>query len=193
MPLISTPEETAVVVLDVIDELVEVWGRRGEVVLVELEVLITPVERPLSPNLRVPKSTDREPSPLRAEVGAPPRPTFEQRDVAICHVDLVANLLPHVRFHILVATFGPSPDPSDVQIRKHDGHATETRIADQSNQPTLTFMSVGHRADVRHSAFSEALIRAHDHRPGRSISGNPRPSGRCGASDTCRQLSPRGS
>lgn len=144
------PEEPAAVVVDVLDELVDMWRRRGEVVLVELAVLVTPLERPLSPHLRVPKSTDREPRPLRANVSAPRRSAFEQRDVPVGDVNLVADLLANVRLHLVVATVGPSLDPSDIQIGKHGGHATETRIAGQSNQTTLTFMSVGHRADVCH-------------------------------------------
>ena len=72
------PEDAGRVALDFVNEFFDAGCRLDEVVLVELQVAVAPVQRPLIADLRIAEAADREPGPLRAEVLPPRRPTFKR-------------------------------------------------------------------------------------------------------------------
>ena len=114
-----SPEDPGAVELDLLDELIEVWGRSGEVVFVELQVPVAPVERPLRAGLRVTEAADREPSPLGTNALSPRRSTLEDGDRAVGDVDLVADLVTRSRRHLGVSPVDPLANPGEVELRNH--------------------------------------------------------------------------
>lgn len=130
----SAPEDPGAVELDHLDERVEVWCRPLEVVLVELQVPIALVQRPLLANLRVAEPTDREPGPLRAEILAPRWPTFEHGDGAVCHVDLVADLVTGPA-STTRRSADPLTDPGEVEIGDHKSSKVNGNAGEGDDQP----------------------------------------------------------
>lgn len=134
----STPEDARRVPLDLVDQLVDVRRRFDQVVLVELQVPVTPVRRPLLADPCVAESTDREARPLRAEVVPPRRAALEHGDRAVAHVDLMAGLIPSIEWDLVVAPFDPSLDPDKVEIRDHVASAYRCqRILDAYTYPGI--------------------------------------------------------
>lgn len=85
----------------------------------ELEVPVPPIDGPLATGLRVLEADDREPSPVRSEVGSPGRPALEHGHEPIGHIELVANLPTAALRQPVVAILDPPASPGDVGVGKH--------------------------------------------------------------------------
>src|SRR5215210_6879204 len=74
---LSSPEDAAVVLLDRRQQRLDLRRGGQRIETMELEVPVPPVHGPLATGLRVMNADDREPGPVRSEVGSPWRPAFE--------------------------------------------------------------------------------------------------------------------
>src|SRR4051794_24175937 len=121
-----TPEDRVAALRDVVEERLDVLGRALALVLVELQVAIAPVDRPLACRLRVAQSRDRE---ARVLADAVPRwAHLDDVDVALGAVGLDLDLVPQVLRH------APTRPESDaVQISLGKPHYTSVPLSERSN------------------------------------------------------------
>ena len=84
----------------------------------ELEVLVSPIQRPSVAGLRVAQACDREAAPVRAVLGSPRRAAFEDGDGAAGDVHLETDLVSGVFRNSPV---GPPPDLIERSFWDHEG------------------------------------------------------------------------
>lgn len=89
--------------------------RRRQVVLVEAQVPVPPIQQPQTRRLREPQPGDREPSPLPADVSTPRRPALNYGHVPISHVRLDPHLITHLLRHPPTT---PPADTSKIGLRQ---------------------------------------------------------------------------
>lgn len=115
----SAPEDCSWIAVDLGEEAPYVSAGTDQVVLMETEVPVTPVQGPLIAGLGVAETCDREPRPLRSETVPPRRTAFEDRQGSIGHVQLEPNLVTDMFGDLVVFPIDPTPNPSKVSFRDH--------------------------------------------------------------------------
>src|SRR5450756_2584476 len=89
----SAPEDARRVAVNFGQQLVDVRGRRDEVVLLEAQVAVAPVQRPRAAGLRIAQSRDREAGPLGAQVFTPGSAPLDDGQVSWLDLAFDANLM----------------------------------------------------------------------------------------------------
>jgi len=96
-----------------------VSARTDQVVLMEPEVPVTPVQGPLVAGLGVAETRDREPRPLRSKIAPPRRAAFEDRQGSTGHVHLEPNLVTDMFGNLVVSRINPTPNAGKIGLRDH--------------------------------------------------------------------------
>jgi hypothetical protein len=87
------------VAVDLVEEVLNVGAGIGQVVLVELEVPVSPVQRPLAAGTSCSGAARSAPGPGRSVLGLPWRTAFQARDGTIGDVELEADLISDMLRH----------------------------------------------------------------------------------------------
>src|SRR3954470_1072590 len=111
----SAPEDAGGVALDFCEEVFDAVRRSNEVVEVEAQVAVSPVQGPRLAGGGVAKSGDGEAGPLRSEVLPPGLASFDDRQMARLDKTLDANLVAGMLGHSVGA---PPLYSCDVQLRQ---------------------------------------------------------------------------
>src|SRR5664279_3458008 len=114
----SAPEDASRVAVNFGQQLVDVRGRCNEVVLLEAQVAVAPVQRPRASGLRIAQSRDREAGPLGAQVFTPGSAPLDDGQVSWLDLAFDANLMTGV-FGNTLAT--PALNPKHGQLRQRGG------------------------------------------------------------------------
>jgi hypothetical protein len=110
-----------------------VRGRTDAVIAVPAQVAVAPVEHPDAVSREVAEAGDREPRPIRSDLGCPRRSALEDRDRPTTHIELDPDLVAQAGRDSSCAV---APDPREVEVGKDGlgrGHG-----AQQATEPTAS-------------------------------------------------------
>jgi hypothetical protein len=110
---ILAPEDGGRISLDLGEERLDVRGWTDAVVAVPVQVAVAPVELPDAARANVAEPGDREPGPVRADLGCPGRSALDDRDRPTRHLELDPDLVAQASWDAAVAV---APDPGEVEI-----------------------------------------------------------------------------
>jgi hypothetical protein len=112
---VLAPEDARRIRPDLGEERVDVRGWADAVVKVPAQVAVTPVEHPNAVCLDVAEAGDREPRPIRADLGRPRRSALQDRDRPTTHIELDPDLVAQAGRD---ASFAEAPDSREVEVGK---------------------------------------------------------------------------